>query len=407
MKIFLTLCWSLILVPLISAGDWPQFRGPGASGVGEEKGLPNSWGPNENVKWKTDLPGRSAASPVVFGKKVFVTSASGPKLDRLHVLCLHADTGKVLWHRQLTATGNTGCHNKSSMAAPTPCVNADGVYCLFATADLVAYDLDGNLKWYRSLASDYPAISNQVGMAASPILVKDSLIVPMDTIGDSFLAAVDTKYGQNIWKVDRPKQINWVTPTLRTAGDKAEIVFSSSKDALAYSALDGKKAWSLANLGSGTPTASVVGNQVILPSGSGVVCVKPEGNEMKELWKAPKLASSYTSPVVYKDLVYGIGRAGTVTCVSLKTGKEIWGEAARVGKGKGQFWASPIANDGLIYTFDDAGICTVIETGKPEAVIISVNDLKAEILGTPAIANGALYIQTATAIYCIAGKKSI
>ncbi|MSR51732.1 MAG: hypothetical protein EXS09_00390 [Gemmataceae bacterium] len=405
MKLLLSLSSLLVLGSFVTAGDWPQFRGPGASGIGEEKGLPKSWGATENVKWKTDLPGRSAASPVVFGKKVFVTSATGAKLDRLHVLCLDADTGKILWQRQLTATGNTGCHPKSSMAAPTPCVNADGVYCLFATADLVAYDLDGNLKWYRSLAGDYPAISNQVGMASSPILWKDSLIVPMDTIGDSFLAAIDTKYGQNIWKVDRPKSINWVTPTLRTTGDKAEVVFSSTKDALAYNALDGKKAWTMANMGSGTPTASVVGDQVILPFGGGVVCLKPEGNEMKEVWKAPKLASGYTSPVAYKDHVYGISRAGTVTCVNLKTGKEAWGEAARVGKGKGQFWASPIANDGFVYTFDDAGICTVIETGKPEGVIASVNDLKAEILGTPAIANGALYIQTATGIFCIAAKK--
>ena len=406
MKLSLSVFTLFIAGVTAFAGDWPQFRGPGASGIGEEKGLPLSWGPTENVKWKTDLPGRSAASPVVFGKKVYVTSATGIRLDRLHVLCLDADTGKILWHRQLTATGNTACHIKSSTAAPTPCVNADGVYCLFATADLVAYDHDGNLKWYRSLVGDYPAISNQVGMAASPILVKDSLIVPMDSIGDSFLAALDTKYGQNIWKTDRPKGINWVTPTLRTIGDKAEIVFSSSKDAIAYNSADGKKAWTLASMGSGTPTASMVGDQIVLPYGAGVVCLKPEGNEIKEVWKAPKLMSAYTSPVAYKDHVYGVSRASTVTCVNLQTGKETWGDAARVGKGKGQIWASPIANDGYVYTFDDAGICSVIETGKPEGTIVSVNDMKAEILGTPAIANGALYIQTATGIYCIAKKNS-
>src|SRR5262245_57748687 len=214
----LTLLSSLLLVSFSMAGDWPQFRGPGGSGVSDEKGLPTTWGPTENVKWKVDLPGRSAASPVIFGKKVFVTAATGPRFDRLHVICLDADTGKKLWHRQFTATGNTACHPKSSMAAATPCVNADGLYCLFATADLAAFDLDGNLKWYRSLVGDYKDISNQVGMAASPVLWKDYLIVPMDTVGDSFLAAIDTKYGKNVWKVERPKDINWVTPTLRTAG---------------------------------------------------------------------------------------------------------------------------------------------------------------------------------------------
>ena len=200
--------------------------------MSDETGLPTTWGPDENVRWKVDLPGRSVASPVVFGKKVFISAASGPKMDRLHALCLDADTGKVLWHRQFAATGSTACHPKSSMAAPTPCANADGVYFLFATADLAAFDLDGNLRWYRSLVTDYPDVSNQVGMASSPVLWKDFLIVPMDTVGDSFLAAVDTKYGKNVWKTERPKDINWVTPTLRDLGDKAEVIFSSaSRDA--------------------------------------------------------------------------------------------------------------------------------------------------------------------------------
>lgn len=383
------------------AADWPQFRGPDGSGVADETGLPNSWSPTENVKWKVDLPGRSAASPVVFGKKVFVTSATGPRLERLHVLCLDADTGKTLWHRELTATGSTACHPKSSMAAPTPCVNADGVYCLFATADLAAFDHDGNLKWYRSLVGDYPDISNQVGMAASPVLWRDSLIVPMDTVGDSFLAAIDTQYGRNIWKVDRPKDINWVTPTVRTIKDRTEIIFAANKEARAYDATDGKKTWSIATPGASVPTAQLAGDRVLLPVGGGVSCLKPEGDKMVEAWKSPKLASGYTTPIVYRDRVYAINSAGTVNCVNLQTGKEVWSE--RIAKGKGQFWASPIASDGMIFGFDDAGICTVLKAGD-EPKVISVNDMKVEILGTPAIANGCMYIQTVNGMYCI-GKK--
>ena len=210
-------------------------------------------------------------------------------MERLHALCLDADTGKVLWHRQLTATGNTACHPKSSMAAPTPCANADGVYFLFATADLAAFDHDGNLKWYRSLVGDYPDISNQVGMAASPVLSKDFLIVPMDTVGESFLAALDTSYGTNVWKTPRPKDINWVTPTLRTVGDRPQVLFQSMKEAVAYDAADGKKAWSVAAPGAGVPTALVSGDNVLLPFGGGVMLLKPDGNGMAEVWKSPKL----------------------------------------------------------------------------------------------------------------------
>ena len=144
MNLRLTLAAGLLIVGPAAAGNWTQFRGPNAAGVSDETGLPTTWGPTENVKWKADLPGRTVASPVVFGKKVFITAATGPKFERLHTLCLDADTGKVLWHRELAATGYTACHPKSSMAAPTPCVNTDGVYCLFGTADLAAYDHDGN-----------------------------------------------------------------------------------------------------------------------------------------------------------------------------------------------------------------------------------------------------------------------
>ncbi|HEX3146779.1 MAG TPA: PQQ-binding-like beta-propeller repeat protein [Gemmataceae bacterium] len=395
---------SLFLISALNAGEWPQFRGPNGDGVSDEVGVPTAFGPDENVRWKAELPGRSVASPVVYGKKVFISAASGPRMDRLHALCLDADTGKILWHRQMTATGNTACHPKSSMAAPTPCVNADGVYFLFATADLAAFDLDGNLRWYRSLVGDYPDVSNQVGMASSPILWKDFLIVPMDTVGDSFLAAIDTKYGKNVWKIERPKDTNWITPTLRTVGDKAEIVFSAMKDTHAYDAATGKKTWTLAVKSAQVPMAVTSGDRLLLPFDGGLMCLKPDGDKMVEVWKAPKMATGYTSPLVYKDHVYGIGRAGTLICTDLKTGRDVWSE--RIGKGKGQYWASPIVADGFIYTFDDSGTGAVVQAGGEKAKVVSTIDLKAEIMGTPAIANKALYIPTSNGLYCIGGKKS-
>ncbi len=393
----------LLSVAVAGAGDWPQFRGPNASGVSDETGLPTSWSQTENVKWKAETPGRSVASPVVFGKKLFVTSASGVRYDRLHVQCFDADTGKQLWRRQLTATGNTGHHPKSAMAAPTPCVDADGVYCLFATADLAAYDLDGNLKWCRSLAEDYPNIANQVGMASSPVLYKDKLIVPMDTAGESFLAAIDTAYGQNVWKIDRPRDINWVTPTLRVTNTVAELIFATPKETLAYAVADGKKAWGVPGETGGIPTAITAGDLVLLPARGNLLCVRPgEKGAVKELWKSPKLAPGNASPVVYDGKVYTVSKIGLLTCGNLSDGKEQWSQ--RVSKGKGAHWASPVAGDGKVYTFDDVGICTVLQAGDTAKVLAS-NDLKEEIMGTPALANGCMYIRTVSGVYCISQKK--
>lgn len=394
--VLLSASWAL-------AGDWPQFRGPNAAGVSDEKGLPTTWSDQQNIKWKTETPGRSVASPVVLGNKLFVTSSSGVRNDRLHVQCIDATSGKVLWHRQLAATGNTGHHTKSAMAAPSPCVDANGVYCLFATADLVAYDLDGNLKWYRSLAEDYPNIANQVGMASSTVLYKDMVIVPMDTAGDSFVAAIDTKTGKNLWKTDRPREINWVTPTLRLTKSTSELLFSSPKETIAYNLADGKKSWYIPTEGGSIPTAITVGDNVLLPTRGNLVLLKPTADgSMKESWKSQKIAPGNASPLVYDGRIYSVSRSGALVCGNLADGKELWSE--RVTKGKGTFWASPIAGDGKIYTFDDVGICTVAQAGDT-AKILATNDLKEEIMGTPALANGSIYIRTVSGVYCISEKK--
>lgn len=385
---------------LVWAGDWAQFRGPNGGGVANEKNLPSSWSKTENVKWTVETPGRSVSSPIVLGKKLFVTSASGVRYDKLHVLCYDVETGKQLWRRDLQATGNTGHHPKSSMAAPSPCADETGVYCLFATADLVAFDLDGNLKWYRSLAGDYPAIANQVGMASSPVLAGGKLIVPMDTAGDSFLAALDTKDGRNLWKLDRPREINWVTPTIREAQGKTEIVFLGKTGAYAYSAEDGKVIWSVKGEAGAIASPLVFGNEVLLPFRNDLVCVKPANGEAPEVWKSAKLVSSAATPLLYEGKLYSISRAGLLVCADPKTGKEIWSERLK----RGTYWASPVAADGKIFAFNDEGTCTIIAAGGEKAEIISTNDIGSELMGTPAIANGSIILRTVNGIYCIAKR---
>src|SRR5262249_11890555 len=148
--------------------------------------------------------------------------------------CLDAANGKKLWERQFTATGNTGCHPKTCMAAPTPTTDGRRVFALFATGDVAALDRDGDLLWYRSLATDYPPIANQVGMAASPVLHDGALIVPMDNAGDSFLLALDAATGKNRWKAKRERGLNWTTPLVLGRGAKAAVVFQSEEAVTAF-----------------------------------------------------------------------------------------------------------------------------------------------------------------------------
>jgi outer membrane protein assembly factor BamB len=377
------------------AENWSRFRGPNGASVSSETGLPVKWSKTENVRWKADLPARGVSSPVVHNGRVYVTCSSGAKDNRLHTLAFDAASGKPLWHRQLAATGGTNCHPMTCMAAPTPAADDTGVYALFATGDLAAFDSDGTLLWYRSLVGDYPTITNQVGMAASPLLYKDKLIVPMDNSGDSFLAAIDVKTGKNAWKAERKQDINWVTPVIRETGGTAEVLFPQGGDLIAYNAETGERLWSHKATGfGGIPSASVADGVVFFPVG-GVVALKPEAGKANELWKSAKLQTGMSSPLVYEGIVYAASSNSVLAAADVKTGQVIWQE-----RYKGKASASPVAGDGKVYVTNETGTVTVFKAGR-EAEVLSVNELGDETLATPAISGGAVFIRTKTALFCI------
>lgn len=385
-----------LALPLFGS-DWPQFKGPNGGGVSDDTGLPTEWGKGRGTKWKADLPSRGVSCPVVADDRVYVTCSSGKRDDRLHVLCFDAKTGKQLWQRQLAATGGTACHRKTCMAAPTPVADATGVYALFATGDLAAFDADGTLRWYRSLVGDYPSITNQVGMAASPVLVKDRIIVPMDNEGESFLAAVDIKYGKNLWKADRPKSINWVTPLVHEANGKTEVLFAGGGGMTAYDAASGEKRWVYPAGGGSIPTGSVFGDTLYLPTG-GVTAVKlgDAGVVGKPLFTAKEVKPGMGSPLVYRGKVYAVDGNGFVSCADTRTGKTLFNERT-----KGAYSASPVAGDGKVYCLNETGVTTVLKADADEFEVLATNDLGEETLATPAIANGCLFIRTDKALYCV------
>ena len=385
-------------VPVL-AGDWPQFRGRGGAAVSDEKALPVKWSTTENVRWKAELPGRGVSSPVIAAGRVYVTAASAYRQRRLHVLCFDAVTGKKVWERQLAATGSTMCHPKTSMAAPTPVTDGKSVYALFATGDLAAFSRDGDLLWYRALARDYPDITNQVGMAASPVLAGQTLLLPLENAGDSFALGVDVKTGRNRWKVPRRRDINWVTPIVTRFQGKTAALFQTSGEITAYDAGNGEVLWSYKgnNLGS-IPSPAILDDLVIVPGKPSLALRVSEGGTPEVVWKSSKLAAAFASPVVYKGRIYALTGVG-VACLDAATGQEIWRE--RLGKG---FSASPIIADGKLYVAKEEGNTSVVQLGdKPK--ILANNALKEQLLATPAVANGAIYLRTEKNLYCIATKK--
>ncbi len=388
-----------VAVGPLAAGDWPQFRGPGSRAVTDEA-VPVKWSATENVRWKADLPGRGLSSPVIAGGRVYVTASSAYRERRLHLLCFDEATGKKLWERQLAATGSTMCHPKTCMAAPTPVTDGKAVYCLFATGDLAAFDAEGNLLWYRSLVGDYPDVTNQVGMAASPILHGDTLLVPLENAGDSFAAGIDRRTGKNRWRVERARDVNWVTPVVAELNGQPCALFQTEHEVTAYDPDTGKERWTFTAERTASIPSPVVGGGLVYVAGPQFLALRPgpAGATPEVVWKSKKLNLSYATPIYFKDRLYGLVAVG-VNCLDAATGEQVWQQ--RIA---GPFSASPIIAGGKLYAVNEEGKTAVVQLGdKPK--VLAVNDLKDTFLATPAVAGGTLFLRSDRHLYCIAEKK--
>lgn len=383
----------------LGAADWTQFRGPGSDAVSSEKDLPLKWGKDEGIRYKVELKGRGLSNPVIAGGKIYLTACTGFRERRLHVLCLDEKTGKKLWERQFTATGSTSCHQVSTMAAPTPVTDGKAVYALFATGDVMAIDGDGDLLWYRSLVGDYPSITNQVGMASSPVLVGDVLCVPMDNAGDSFAAGLDRKTGKNVWKVKRDKVINWVTPLPLEFGGKAAVLYQGAGGASIYDAASGAELWSYKGSTSTIPSPAK-GNGMVFLTGEEVTAVTPKAGEKtgKAIWTTKWAGNEYASPVYHDGKLYGLTAAALI-CMDAKDGEELW--RLRVD---GNFDGSPVIANGHLYAVTRKGrtyVVSLADKGK----VVARNELDDTIQATPAIANGCVYLRSDKYLYCIGPQK--
>jgi outer membrane protein assembly factor BamB len=392
----------LLAAIAVTAGsaEWTGFRGPNSSAVSPEKGLPIKWSKTEGLRYKVDLPGRGLSNPVIAGGRIYLTSCSGYKERRLHVLCCNELTGKKLWERQFAATGSTACHPETNMAAPTPATDGKVVYALFATGDLAALDRDGTLLWYRSLVSDYPQLTNQVGMAASPVLAGNILLLALDNAGDSFAAGLDCRTGKNLWRVKRPRGINWVTPIVFTSAGQPAALFVNSTAATAFDPQTGAVRWIYEAKGLPDMTSPTQGGGTLFVPGAGGHALKPrqDGSAPEVVWRESKLAAGFPSPVYHDGRLYALTDVAAI-CVNAADGKELWRQRI-----DGPFWGSPVIGDGKLYAVNRKGRTTVVQLGdKPK--VLARNDVGDTINATPAIANGCIYLRSDKALYCIGPKK--
>jgi outer membrane protein assembly factor BamB len=392
----ITLITLLGSLSVLHAGDWTQFRGPQGNGVSDEIGLPTTLS-GKNLKWKVEMPGRGLSGALVLGKNILVTCSSGTTQNRLHILCLNAKDGSLKWHRQFWATGRTMCHNKTSVAAPTPCSDGKFIYAVFSSNDVICLDLNGNLQWLRGLTVDYANVSNSLGMASSPVVSGNVVVVQVENDSESYTLGLNKNSGVNLWRLDRPKAANWTSPVLLRSG---LVALQSKKGVTAIRTADGSKVWSYDGGASTIPSSSVSAGVLYIPS-HGITALKLNQaditNTPEQLWQSSRLSPSTASPLVLGDKVFTVNRAGVLTAGNIKSGDRLW--QLRL---KGPFSATPVAAGKYLYFFNEAGLMQVVDTTAKEGEIVGKLNLDDQILGSPAVGGGAIYVRTNTKIYKVA-----
>ncbi|MDB4720239.1 PQQ-binding-like beta-propeller repeat protein [Verrucomicrobiales bacterium] len=405
MKTILNLLAALSLfssVELLNAEDWLQFRGTDHRGIAESSNLPTSISSDKNIAWKKSLPGRGLSSPIIIGNQIFLTAASTTDQSRLHVMCFDSNHGTTQWSREFWATGRTICHEKTCVAAPTPASDGKYIYALYSSNDLICLDLNGNLKWMRALMQDYPNASNSLGLASSPIIVSDTLIVQVENDSESFAAGIDLNKGTNIWKFPRTKKANWTSP-IRVG--KNIVAIQGSEGVTAIEASSGRILWSYGEGASTIPSsvASKDGSTLFIPS-NGMTALKPrnDNNTPEILWQEPQLRPGTASPIIVDDKIFIINRAGVLNAAKKDTGERLW--RLRL---EGPFSGSPVASKGHIYIASERkGLLQSVDLSGKEGKITGTIELGETILGTPAIANDSLYVRSDHHLWKISNPKS-
>jgi hypothetical protein len=434
---------AMAVASLATAADWPQFRGPSASGVGSGAKPPIRWDAPKgtNLVWKAEIPGLSDSSPIVWGDRVYVTTAisSDPtqkfrtglygdtdsvndlSSHQWKVMALDKLTGKLLWQQTAhEGVPKTKRHPKSSQASPSPATNGSVVVAYFGSEGLYAYSTDGKLLWQKDLgiqnAGWFFDPDSEWGAASSPVLYKNSVIVLCDRQKDSFIAAFDLKDGKELWRTARAEVSTWGTPTVVAGKDRSEVVTNGSKAIRGYDADTGKELWTLGPNSEIACTTPVAGQGLIFVT-AGYPPVQPiyairigstgnltlaPGKDSSDAiaWSKPRGGVYLPSPIVYGDQLYTLGNNGILTAYDAKTGNRVYQQRIEGDS----FVASPVAAAGNLYLASEDGDVFVVKAG-PQFELVAKNPIGEPILATPAWADDLLIVRGARHLFAIRNKE--
>ncbi|MCX7826299.1 MAG: PQQ-binding-like beta-propeller repeat protein [Verrucomicrobiae bacterium] len=389
--------------------NWPRFRGPGGLGISPYANAPLIWNgkTGENILWKTKVPVTGPNSPVIWGRRVFVSGATASKEE---IYCFDALSGKLLWQRSVEPPKETGdpiqVTDDGGHSPATMATDGRRAYAIFANAHVVAVDYKGNVAWTRNLGRP----DNSYGHSSSLELVRDRLIIQFDQGGEkdgkSKLIALNTVNGDPVWESPpRPVGASWATPITITVGQQEQIITCSLPFVIAHDAATGKEVWRSKNLfGEVVPSATFANGLVFTAmEGETLTAIRPDGTgdvtKTHVVWVAEEGLPDIASPLCDGERVYLATGGGEVTAYDAKTGKKVWAKELDAS-----FKSSPSLAGDRVYVFSDKGVCYVLQAGA-EFKELARNELGEEVLSTPAFADGRIYVRAKHHLFCIGGKK--
>ena len=428
----------------IARGNWNQFRGPNSDNLPSAGKLPVTWNTSKNLLWNYEVPGSGWSSPVIWGDKVFVSTAvsddpsqeqraflkdssnsgsrnsdskdSKPAIEISYELyCLNLDTGRLLWKR----VAHKGApflpsRRENTHANETPVTDGKRVYVYFGMIGLYCYDFDGKLVWQKDMGA-YPTASTW-GASTSPLLWNDYLFMQIDNEENSFLAALDPATGNERWKISRDDKTSFSSPIIWKNSIRTELVVCGQK-ARGYDPYTGKVLWEL-NLGGGRNISSpvvdkdflFVGNEGRRDGGGTLFAVKAgasgditpkKGESSSEgvVWSVPDAGVSMASPLIFRGCIYIVDRrGGFVSCYDSASGEQLY-QRVRISGAKA-FWAAPWGYDDKVFCLDDAGSTFILQPGR-EFKVLYENSIDDKFWASPAFANSSIIFRGVKSLYCI------
>lgn len=438
----------LLLITVVSVGllgvavraDWPNWRGPNATGIAPDGTLPTRWSATENVAWKARIAGAGVSTPIVSGDRVYVTSQIGAGIRRegnhprlvqgadaaaqgeralgveavagtdptktyFVVEAFGRSDGKRVWERRIEATGAlTPVHDKHNLATPSPVTDGTLVYAWFGTGQIVALDRSGAVVWQRHLAIENGPFDIQWGHGSSPVLHGDQLILLCDQPARSYLLAIDKKTGKDRWKADRGQgRSSYSTPLVVDGAFGSEVIVNSTERIDAYDAKTGEFLWHTGEASRFAVPTPVFHNGVIYASrgyrSGPYMAIRPGGrgdvSSKSIVWRIATGAPYCSSLLYFDGVVYMANDVGVLTAVDATSGERIWQERV-----DGVFSASPVAGGGHIYFVSENGETVVLKAGRAPQVVAR-NALGERAVASPAISKGQIFIRTDNHVFAI------